>query len=217
MERGGRERGRVKGRQGVAGHIAAAIVTHFCMRIGICACTIRMCEFLVLLHIHKYVCMLCVCVCVPVAVSAGGQAALRLLLLLQLRLLFPFAMLCPGPAPPRGNYFNKFKPQRNNKQFVFRLKCNFHNFLYKAPHICPFFSQSTQSTLHTPSPSTCQRPRQSPQLLLTYFIYSTASCINISQGFSYRSIVPAVIVVAPFPLSVCMCWQAFIMHFPIYL
>lgn len=173
------------------------------------------------IYISMYACCVCVCVCVcvPVAVSAGSQAALRLLLLLQLRLLFPFAMLCPGPAPPRGNYFNKFKPQRNNKQFVFRLKCNFHNFLYKAPHICPFFPQSTQSTLHTPSPSTFQRPRprQSPQLLLTYFIYSTASCINISQGFSYRSIVPAVIVVAPFPFSVCMCWQAFIMHFPIYL
>lgn len=157
----------------------------------------------------------CVCVCVAVVVSAGGQAALRLLLLL-LRLLFPLPF-CSMP-PPRGNYFNKFKPQRNNKQFVFRLKCNFHNFLYKAPHICPFFpNPPTPPPSHIASdhPPLAPLPHPSEPSITTYFIYSAASCINISQGFSYRSILPALIVVVP--CLICMCWQAFIMHFPIYL
>lgn len=43
----------------------------------------------------------------------------------------PLSPQPPTQSPARCNYFNKFKPQRNNKQFVFRLKCNFHNFLCK--------------------------------------------------------------------------------------
>lgn len=148
----------------------------------------------------------CVCVCVPVAVSAGGQAALRLLLLLQLRLLFPFAMLCPGPAPPRGNYFNKFKPQRNNKQFVFRLKCNFHNFLYKAPHICPFFP-------NLPSPHCTLPPRPhsnapAPARALNYYLLILF--IRLPRALIFHKVFPTVqlfllsLLLLLFP-SVCVC------------
>lgn len=76
--------------------------------------------------------------------------------------------LCHAVRPLRSNYFNKFKPQRNNKQFVFRLKCNFHNFLYKAGTV-PFVPYSPHS-FHTHTHHTTTYPRQSPQLLLILFI-----------------------------------------------
>lgn len=160
------------------------------------------------IYISMYACCVCVCVCVcvPVAVSAGSQAALRLLLLLQLRLLFPFAMLCPGPAPLRGNYFNKFKPQRNNKQFVFRLKCNFHNFLYKAPHICPFFP-------NLPSPHCTLPPRPhsnapAPARALNYYLLILF--IRLPRALIFHKVFPTVqlfllsLLLLLFP-SLCVC------------
>lgn len=134
--------------------------------------------------------------------------------------------LCHAVRPLRSNYFNKFKPQRNNKQFVFRLKCNFHNFLYKAGTV-PFVPYS----LH-PSPKPHPPPPPlTPARALNYYLFYLFDClvrINISQGFSYRSIVPALVflmyvlagIYHAFPnlliyvsyyIYVCVCvWKCFI-------
>lgn len=115
--------------------------------------------------------------------------------------------LCHAVRPLRSNYFNKFKPQRNNKQFVFRLKCNFHNFLYKAGTV-PFVPYSPHS-FHTHTHHHNHLPPPEPSIT-TYFIYSTASCALIFHK------VFTTVQLFPRWFFSCMCWQAFIMHFPIY-
>lgn len=161
--------------QGTTGHIAAAIVTHFCMRIGICAWT---CKYACVLHVLLHICMyvyFCVHSCGHLCSGCCCSDC---------------CFLCHAVHPLRSNYFNKFKPQRNNKQFVFRLKCNFHNFLYKAGTV-PFVPYSPH-----PSPQPHPPPPLTPARALNYYLFYLFDClvrINISQGFSYRSIVPALV------------------------